>query len=203
MANATILSHLGLFVRHGFLDADTCRRIRAEMTAAERVPAMIRPQGAPGGVLDEGTRRTAVATMAPETIAVLEARLRAVQPALEQHFALRTTGWQRLQFYIYEPGSFFAPHRDKDADDPMAPDWVKARQVSVSILLNDAAGANGERYDGGSLMFYGHRGDRPGTGFTIPLDGEAGMFIAFPSDWIHEVKPVTAGRRFTIVTWFC
>ena len=28
------------------------------------------------------------------------------------------------------------------------------------------------------------------------------MFVAFRSDWIHEVKPVTSGRRYSIVTWF-
>jgi predicted 2-oxoglutarate/Fe(II)-dependent dioxygenase YbiX len=69
--------------------------------------------------------------------------------------------------------------------------------------VNDADSRNDvDRYGGGSLVFYGHRGDRVGTGFSIPLEGEEGMFIAFPSDWLHEVKPVTTGRRYAIVTWF-
>jgi predicted 2-oxoglutarate/Fe(II)-dependent dioxygenase YbiX len=116
---------------------------------------------------------------------------------------VRLTGWQRPQFYVYEPGDFFVPHQDRNDTDPTAPDWVRSRQVSVSILLNDERGGlDGQAHRGGGLVFYGHRGDRPGTGFAIPLEPEEGMLVAFPSDWIHEVRPVTSGRRYSIVTWF-
>ena len=85
----------------------------------------------------------------------------------------------------------------------MAPDWVKARQLSVSIFLNHAKGSvDGEAHGGGTLVFYGIRGDRSRGGFAIPLESEEGMFVAFRSDWIHEVRPVTSGRRYAIVTWF-
>jgi predicted 2-oxoglutarate/Fe(II)-dependent dioxygenase YbiX len=203
MPTATILGHLGLFVRRGFLSREACRQIRAEMTAAAHTPAMIRPIGQPEGVLDETTRRTGVASVSPSTTALVEDQLRAIQPALEEHFRVQSTGWQRPQFYIYEAGGFFSAHRDSDTADPVAPDWVRKRQVSVSILLNDANGsADAESYGGGGLVFYGYRSDTNGGGFAIPLQGEAGMFVAFPSDWIHEVKPVTSGRRYSIVTWF-
>jgi predicted 2-oxoglutarate/Fe(II)-dependent dioxygenase YbiX len=203
MPNATILSHLGLFVRRGFLSAESCRQIRSEMAAAARVPAMIRPLGQVDGVLDEKTRRTGVVDVSATTTAMVEAQLRATQPALQEYFHVQPTGWQRLQFYIYEEGDFFAAHRDKDDADPVSPDWVKARQLSVSILLNDARdGSDGETYGGGALVFYGRRGDRDGAGFRIPLETEEGMLVAFRSDWIHEVQPVTSGRRYTIVTWF-
>ncbi len=202
MPNATIFGHLGLFVRRGFLSAESCRQIRSEMAAAARVPAMIRPIGAADGVLDYTTRRTGVASMCASTTAIVEDQLRATQPALEEYFQVQSAGWQRLQFYIYEPGDFFSAHRDKDAVDPVAPDWVKMRQVSVSIFLNDERGGlDDERYEGGSLVFYGVRGDRS-AGFRIPLESEEGMFVAFRSDWIHEVQPVTSGRRYSIVTWF-
>jgi SM-20-related protein len=203
MPNATILGHLGLFVRRGFLSTESCRQIRDEMAAVARVPAMIRPAGSADGVLDETTRRTGVASVSASTTAAVEEQLRAIQPALEEHFQLRSAGWQRLQFYIYEAGDFFSAHRDKDAVDPVAPDWVRARQVSVSIFLNDVrGGANGEAYGGGAMVFYGQRGDRVGAGFGITVEGEEGMFVAFRSDWIHEVKPITSGRRYSIVTWF-
>jgi predicted 2-oxoglutarate/Fe(II)-dependent dioxygenase YbiX len=202
MPNATILGHLGLFVRRGFLSADSCRQIRSDMAGAVRTPAMIRPAGAADGVLDETTRRTGVASVSALTTALVEDQLRAIQPALEEHFQVQSAGWQRLQFYIYEEGDFFSPHRDKDAEDPVAPDWVRARQLSVSIFLNDATGGvEGESYAGGTLVFYGRRGDRDGAGFRIPLESEEGMLVAFRSDWIHEVKPVTRGRRYCIVTW--
>jgi predicted 2-oxoglutarate/Fe(II)-dependent dioxygenase YbiX len=203
MPNATILGQLGLFVRRGFLSAESCRQIRREMAEAARVPAMIRPQGNPGGVLDQTTRRTGVATVSAATTAIVEEQLRATQPALEEHFRVQSAGWQRLQFYIYEKGDFFAVHRDRDAADPVAPDWVKKRQVSVSIFLNDAnGGVDGESYGGGTLVLYGHRGGPDGTAFGLRLESEEGMFVGFRSDWFHEVKPVTSGRRYSIVTWF-
>ncbi len=202
MPTSTILGHLGLFVRRGFLSREACRQIREEMARAARQPAMIRPIGRPDGVVDEKTRRTGIADVSPQITTLIEAQLRTIQPILEEHFRVQTTAWQRPQFYIYEPGDFFSAHRDSDTD-PEAPDWVRKRQFSVSIFLNDIdGGEDDESYGGGTLVFYGHRGDRPGNGFGIPLESEAGMFVAFPSDWIHEVQPITSGRRYSIVTWF-
>src|SRR3954468_17567808 len=137
MPASTILGHLGLFVRRGFLSSDACRRIRREMAAAARVPAMIRPTGRPDGIVDENTRRTGIAGVSAGTTALIEDQLRELQPVLEDHFRVRSEGWQQPQFYIYEPGDFFTTHRDSDTD-PVAPDWVRKRQVSVSIFLNDA-----------------------------------------------------------------
>jgi len=203
MPTAAILGHLGLFVRRAFLSPESCRQIRNEMAAAARIPAMIRPRGAADGVIDHDTRRTAVASVAESTTAIVNEQLRAIKPTLEEFFQLQTTEWQRPQFYIYEPGDFFTAHRDSDAYDPVAPEWVKRRQVSVSILLNDArGGVDAEPFGGGSLVFHGARGDQHGSGFGIPLESEEGMFVAFRSDWIHEVKPVTSGRRYSIVTWY-
>jgi len=203
MPNVAILGHLGLFLRRRFLSAECCRQIRNEMAAAARVPAMIRPAGEPGGVLDQTTRRTGVASVCASTTRMVEDLLLAIQPALERHFLVQLAGWQKPQFYIYEEGDFFLPHRDRDSEDPVAPDWVRARQVSVSIFLNDVRGGlDAEPHGGGSLVLYGHRGDRSGSGFALPLESEEGMFVAFRSDWVHEVKPVTSGRRYSIVTWY-
>ena len=197
--SSAIFGQLGLFVRRDFLTAETCRAIRTEMAAAVRAPAMIRPSGEAGGVMDHAARRTGVAEMSAATVAIVEDRLRATQAPLEEHFTVRLGGWQRPRFYVYEEGDFFAPHRDSDAADPAAPDWIKARQVSVSIFLNGSRG-DGESHGGGALVFHGRRGE--GAGFGIPLQSEEGMFVAFRSEWIHEVKPVTRGRRYSIVTWF-
>src|SRR5262245_7326075 len=203
MPNVAILGHLGLFVRRGFLSPESCRHIRGEMAAANQIPAMTRPAGEAGGVLDQATRRTSVAGVSAETTAIVEERLRAIQLALEEHFALRLVGWQRPQFYMYEEGDFFVAHRDSDAADPAAPAWVKKRQVSVSIFLNDAhVGHDSDAHGGGALVFHGRRSEPGGAGFSVPVESEEGLFLAFRSDWIHEVKPVTSGRRYSIVTWF-
>ena len=208
MPNTAILSHLGFAIRPAFLSREACRQIRAEMAAAARVPAMVRPAGESGGVVDRLTRRTGIASVAPSTVALVESRLRNEQPVLEKHFHIGLSGWQRPRFYVYEEGDFFTPHRDSDAEDPAAPDWIKARQVSVSVFLNDGRnrGASetypSEAYQGGSMVFHGRRGDGQGGGFALSLESEEGMLVAFRSDWIHEIKPVTSGRRYSIVTWF-
>jgi predicted 2-oxoglutarate/Fe(II)-dependent dioxygenase YbiX len=41
-----------------------------------------------------------------------------------------------------------------------------------------------------------------GENVGLPLAGEAGLLIAFPSHLVHSVSPVTAGERYTLVTWF-
>src|SRR5262245_27494076 len=202
MPNTTILGHLGFFVRRGFLSAEVCRRIREEMAAAARLPAMVRPHGEAAGVVDPMTRRTGVASVPESITTIVEDRLSAIQPALEQHFRVRLAGWLRPGFYIYEEGDFFTTHRDSDAD-PAVPDWVKARQVSISVFLNDIRGDHdGECYSGGEMVFYGRRSDQGGAGFALPVESETGMLVAFRSDWFHEIRPITNGRRYSIVTWF-
>ena len=169
MQNVTVLAHLGLFVRPGFLSTECCRQIRREMIVAARVPAMVRPMRNAGGVLDQTTCRTGVASMSASTVQMVEDRLRAAQPALEEHFRLRLAGGQAPRFYIYDSGDFFLPHQDRDAEDPVAPDWIKARQVSVSIFLSDvAAGLDAEPHGGGALVFYGRRADQPSAQFGVP-----------------------------------
>src|SRR5262245_24667372 len=168
MPNGTILGHLGFFVRRGLLSPELCRLIRGEMAAATRAPAMVRPVGEATGVVDERTRRTGIASVSASTRATIDDHLLATKPSLEHHFGVRLSGWQRPVFYVYEEGDFFTPHRDRDAEDPAAPDWIKARQVSVSVLLNDGqGGTESESYTGGSMVFHGRRSD--GT-FAIPLE---------------------------------
>jgi predicted 2-oxoglutarate/Fe(II)-dependent dioxygenase YbiX len=203
MPNASIFAHLGLFVRRGFLSAQSCRTIRAEMASGARAAAMVRPVGQADGVVDQESRRTGVVQMPSSTIALVRERLLALRPELEAYFRVQLGGCQRLQFYIYEEGDFFVIHQDRNDSDPLAPDWLRSRRVSASILLNDETGGlDGQVYRGGSLVFYGRRGDRDGSIHGIPLESEEGMFVAFPSDWFHEVRPITSGRRYSIVTWF-
>lgn len=63
------------------------------------------------------------------------------------------------------------------------------RVVSTSVLLSD-----GSEYEGGDLIFY--NGSRR---FVAPK--EKGTVICFPSGTWHEVTPVTAGVRYSLVIW--
>ena len=77
------------------------------------------------------------------------------------------------------------------------------RRVSVVIFLNRQSQEPAEdAYGEGHLTFYGLLEGREWEKCAFPLDAEPGLLIAFPSDKWHEVKPVSHGRRFTVVTWF-
>jgi len=75
------------------------------------------------------------------------------------------------------------------------------RKVSVSIFLNqESATPESGEYGGGSLVFSNYRHEPEAQEFR--LGGEAGMLVAFRSETTHEVKPVTHGERYAIVTWY-
>jgi len=44
--------------------------------------------------------------------------------------------------------------------------------------------------------------DVSGESVGLPLAGETGLLIAFPAHVVHSVSPVTAGERYTVVSWF-
>jgi SM-20-related protein len=127
------------------------------------------------------------------------ARLLALKPAAEKHFRLRLSGSRPPQFLVYRPGDFFRRHRDSSAD-PGAGEAATGRKVSAVAFLNGAEGEDG--YGGGALVFYGLLDDPRGEQVGFPLTPEAGLLVAFRSDVIHEVTPVTHGERCTVVSWF-
>lgn len=201
MPNATIFRGLGLFVQRRFLDMELCRSIRCEMASGIRRRAIVRPVGRTLAALDETARRTDEAEVSTTTVGLIRSLLLETKPSLESHFRLSLSGCQRPRFYIYEKGDFFARHADRNTDQS-APEFIKTRQVSVSIFLNDQAGGlDHQSYAGGALIFHGRSG-RDNSSMGIALDSEEGMCIAFPSDWVHEVQPTVSGRRYSIVSWF-
>jgi len=87
--------------------------------------------------------------------------------------------------------------------------YAQRRRVSTVIFVNgehqDEAPADPAQIDpheGGDLVFYGllEREEMARVGFS--LNGRPGLLAVFDSTVIHEVKPVTAGGRLTIVAWF-
>lgn len=71
--------------------------------------------------------------------------------------------------------------------------------MSVVVFLNDAAAPI--TFEGGQLRLYGVL-DPARDDLGVDLEPRAGTLVAFRSDLLHEVTPITAGDRFTVVTWF-
>jgi hypothetical protein len=81
--------------------------------------------------------------------------------------------------------------------------YTQRRRVSAVIFLNSeseepAEGTCGE----GRLTFHGLLDGSKWEQCPFPLKPEPGLLVAFPSEKIHEVTPVSHGLRSTVVTWF-
>jgi len=104
-------------------------------------------------------------------------------PEIEKVFGLRATRREAYKIGCYpaENGGFFSQHRDN-----FEPALVH-RRFALTLNLN-------ADFEGGHLVFpeYGPDGYRP----------PAGTGIVFPCALMHRVNPVTAGERFTLVSFF-
>jgi predicted 2-oxoglutarate/Fe(II)-dependent dioxygenase YbiX len=98
----------------------------------------------------------------------------------EPHFGMEFTSDEGYGILRYQVGGFYKQHVDHFADH--------SRIFGCSIGLND-------NYEGGEFSFWDRKK-------SIKLG--RGDVLFFPSNFFfpHEVQPVTAGVRYTIVTWF-
>jgi len=88
---------------------------------------------------------------------------------------------QVLRYDASERG-FFTWHSDTMPDD-------MTRKISVVVPLSDPGD-----YEGGQLQF-----NQGGALCEVPQ--VPGRPVVFPSWLIHQVTPVTAGRRYSLVAW--
>lgn len=89
-------------------------------------------------------------------------------------------------FSRYEPGMAYGPHVDRSVmgiGNPIRSD------VSVTLYLNPP-----NDYDGGELMI-----DAPGGARSVKL--AAGDAFTYATTAVHQVAPVTRGRRLVAVVW--
>lgn len=191
----------GLFLIRDFLDGPSCAAIRAEARAAAGHPAPVYLHGAEG-LVHEDVRKTSSLEVSAETTADVARRLRELQGQIADYFGLRLTGCEPPQFLRYRVGDFFVRHQDGDTDQ-LEFDHLRVRKVSVVIFLNGGAEEDdAETFGGGALAIYRSRAETGSGPVVFPVMGEPGLLVAFRSDTVHEVEPVTRGERFTVVSWF-
>jgi peroxiredoxin len=126
-------------------------------------------------------RRQDVVIGNPEIRAVMRDRIvRRVVPAMERHLRYRPTRMDRYLVSCYDSdgGGYFYRHRDD-----LLP-GARHRRFAMSINLNGD-------YQGCDLVFpeFGPRRYRAPTGGAI----------VFATATLHQVTPITAGRRFAFV----
>ena len=106
-----------------------------------------------------------------------------VQTINKDAFNFDLTHIEPLQFTEYDESTngFYAPHTDNGE--------TLARKLSFVLQLADPS-----KYEGGELLL--HVGPEPTT-----MPKERGKLLFFPSYTLHEVRPVTKGKRYSLVGW--
>lgn len=104
-----------------------------------------------------------------------------------QFYKYDITEMEDLQYTEYnsEHNDFYTSHSDDGYK------FNLFRKLSVSVQLSSP-----DEYQGGDLTFY-----RNTLSECTVAPKQAGTVIVFPSFVIHEVKPITAGTRKSLVTW--
>ena len=113
--------------------------------------------------------------------AIMERITKRTQPEIMKAFTRQVTGVEEFKVVCYEAsaGGHFRPHRDNTLK------FYAHRRFAMSINLNTGD------YEGGFLRFPEYGPDLYG-----PPKGDA---IVYSSSLVHEVTPVTSGRRFALL----
>ncbi|MBZ5556391.1 MAG: 2OG-Fe(II) oxygenase [Acidobacteriia bacterium] len=197
MAQFGLLARLGLYLHPGFLEGSLCGQWTAELASEPGDRAEVY---APKGLEVAPAVRNAAEHQASQSLrSAIDARLASVRPAVADHFKLALSAPEPASYLTYGPGQFYRPHADRGR---AGEGDAQGRVVSVVIFLNDAHGPAELSFDGGQLIFYDLIAEPRWKGVGLPLEPEAGLLVAFRSETVHEVAPVTRGTRAVIVTWF-
>jgi predicted 2-oxoglutarate/Fe(II)-dependent dioxygenase YbiX len=117
-------------------------------------------------------------------VSIKELLARRVLPEIKRCFNFQVTQHEvfKLVCYDAQTGGYFRPHRDNESRD------TQHRRFAMTLNLNT------DDYTGGQLRF-------PEFGPNL-YQPERGGALIFSSSLLHEVTPVTAGRRFALLGFF-
>ncbi|MEV6778648.1 2OG-Fe(II) oxygenase [Streptomyces syringium] len=164
-----------------------------------------------GHQVDPKVRRTSSVGVPPSVSDPVRLRLERLRGACEERFGLPLGRCEAPQFLRYEHGDRFVPHADVTPQEIRSA--VVRRRVTVVLHVAQEAPAippRGERPNvpreatasRGCLTFFDTSADVTWQTCRVRIAVAAGSVITFPSEMIHEVPPVRASHRLTVVTWF-
>ncbi len=171
----------------GAFEPALCERLLAAWRDGSRAEGVVTALGADGAGARRDTsikRRVDHVVDEAELVREVTDRLtRRVFPEVLKAFQFRAGRCEGLRVGCYDArdGGFFQAHRD-DGTPPTA-----HRRFALSVNLS-----RGE-YEGGRLVL-------PEFGAT--LDAPTGAAVVYSATLLHEVTPVTAGRRFALISFF-
>ncbi len=206
MSRNSLLKQLGVFVEPSCFPVDVCRDLVRRMLVAPGEPASVYGSDNESAVKPQ-TRTTLSVEVPPEIDRVVCDRLEGLRPNLARHFKVALERCEAPNYLVYGPGAFFRPHMDTRPPSDTLSEHA-GRLVSAVIFLStpDAAAGgdyagNGD-YAGGELRLFNLIDEPAWRGIGFAGDPAPGLLLAFRSDTVHEVTPVTRGFRCTVATWF-
>ena len=192
----------GLFVKKNFIDRELCERIRMEMLSAKGLPAyfVVNKENKP--LVNENVRRAVEKEVSNEIHVMVRDKLSGVKEELAAYFDITLSHLQEPRFLSYGEGDFFQIHTDKSTN-PQHPQRIRDRKITTIIFLNDETDVpENNAYTGGSFIIYGILNIPRFESHGFKVSGTTGMLIAFRSELLHEVTPITSGVRYTVADWF-
>ncbi|WP_435105130.1 2OG-Fe(II) oxygenase [Arhodomonas sp. AD133] len=195
----------GIFAWRDVLTPEASRRLCCRMKRAGGDAARVNRGGTP--VVDPAYRRTRVVSMDEHARRHALDVLEGMASELSRYAGEPLGPCQPPIFLAYSPGDYFRPHCD-NADDPRQPLHVRSRRLTVVLFLNGPRPRGSgqcrgdEGFSGGELVLYCTMPEPSWEDFYTVVHARPGTLVAFPADTFHEVTPLTAGRRYSIVTWF-
>ena len=97
----------------------------------------------------------------------------------------------------YPVSGMFRTHTDT-SEDPRDPPCVRNRRLTLVCFLNDSVDDGVPSCEGGALVIYERR---EGLTQALTVRPQAGTIVAFDAGFMHEVRPVLRGERFSAVAW--
>jgi PKHD-type hydroxylase len=105
-----------------------------------------------------------------------------------ESFKFEINSVEPLQLTRYKaPTNHYDFHIDGDGFNAYREGSINTRKLSMSVLLNDD-------FEGGVFQYYI-------TQKPTDVPFEKGDILIFPSYYLHRVKPVTKGTRYSLVSW--
>lgn len=192
-------------VIEGVLSPAECRAITAAAWEdCDVVKAALR-----GCKVDNAIRKTDIHTLSPEHFAIYESRFAAVRQEIETFFALSLGQATDVQVLGYERESFYVKHSDDSSELrnregntigflPVAPE----RKLTTVLFTTSYTPhpTDTDHFSSGELLF-NYLCDESGNTVTLrPIAGNMVVFLSNPY-FSHEVLPVIAGFRLSLVQW--
>jgi SM-20-related protein len=175
---------------------EQCLRIVSEIKTYAGKPAAVYGSSH-HGTIDPRVRQVTRVSVSNATIDSVVKVLTKITPQLSTYFDAELTEIEPPQFLHYRPGDFFVAHQD--GNTPLVHDETRFRKVSVVIFLNGQTKDEQAGYQGGSLVLHGSYPNYDSRHTVPPIPGS---LVAVRSEVTHEVTPIEAGERFTIVSWY-